>query len=59
MQTVEKRPGPGKVQLNFVVPEELRYSIKLSALQRGMTVREYLTDIVTRAQGEAEKEEAK
>ncbi len=34
MQSVEKRPG--KVQLNFVVPEELRYSIKLSALQRGM-----------------------
>ena len=62
MRTVErpseKRPGPGKVQLNFVVPGELRYGIKLSALRRGMTIHEYPTDIVTRVQSDAENEEA-
>ncbi len=52
MQTIETRDQrePQKVQMAFVVTEEMRHAIKLTALQRGMTVREYLTDLVLRDQ---------
>lgn len=50
MMQTEKRGAPARVQIAFVGTEELRHTIKLRALMQGMTVREYLTDLVLRDQ---------
>jgi len=54
MQTMGKRRAPERVQMTFEVSQELRHGVKLMALMRGMTVREYLTDLVARDQAKEE-----
>ncbi len=48
MMQRERRRAPEKVQMTFVATKEMRHAAKMRALQKGLTVREYLTDLVLR-----------
>jgi predicted HicB family RNase H-like nuclease len=48
---LKERPEPARVRLSLDIDERLRREVKLEAFRRGVSVREYVTDLILRDRG--------
>lgn len=48
---LEERPEPARVRLTLDINEGLRRAVKLEAYRRGVSVREYVTELILRDRG--------
>lgn len=56
MQAAERRDArTDRVRLTFDVSEKMKRDVKIEAVRRGLTVREYLTDLVARDRKKVDK----
>ncbi len=51
-----ERPEPARVRLTLDIDERLRRAVKLEATRRGISVREYVTDLILCEHDPREKE---
>ncbi len=55
--TREKAPRQSPVRLSMLMEPELHRRLKIEAIEHGMTMREYITEIILHERGTDEKTE--